>query len=57
MTYYKSGRKKQGVSIWRTLLCCNEFNELQIERYLSLEDTYIVSLFLLVYKLISTYVF
>lgn len=26
--YFKGGETKRGVSIWRTLLCCNEFNEL-----------------------------
>jgi len=45
--YFKGGEIKKGVSIWRTLLCCNEFNELQDSRYVNLEDIYIFVIFLL----------
>jgi meckelin len=42
------GRKSsKGVSIWRTLLICNEFNELQIERYISRGYTFLFGAFFL----------
>ena len=40
-------KKKKAVSIWRTLLVCNEFNELSVERYISRPYTFLISAFLL----------
>lgn len=40
---------KKAVSIWRTLLVCNEFNELSTDRYISRTYTFLISAFLLIY--------
>jgi len=43
----ESNKEKKGVSIWRTLLVCNEFSELTKERYINRTSIFLMAAFLL----------